>query len=158
MENTVIVKSAVKGNVSLYLPEFNLRVEWPRKGTKRTIDFEKLKTAMYEIGVERLFRSGILTIDNMEQKIALGLEEPGTTEPTQIKELTEAMMKRMLTVMPLRDFKIEIKKYSYEQLQELAQYAIDNELVDFDKNAVLKEYTQLDILNAIQLKRAMAEA
>lgn len=154
-DTTVVVESMIKGTVSINLPEINLRSEWPTKGTKRMLSLEKLKQAMYEPGVENMFKQGILYIRDMNAKIELGLEYPGTTEPTNIKLLDDAMKKRMMGPMPMRDFKQKLTECSLEQIQDLVSYAIENEIADFNKAEVLKEYTQTDIINAIQLKRSI---
>jgi long-subunit acyl-CoA synthetase (AMP-forming) len=40
--------------------------------------------------------------------------------------------------MPLAEFKNKIKELPLEQIRELAQFAIDNELVDFEKSEITK--------------------
>ena len=157
MENVVVVTSMVNGVVSINLPELNFKTEWPKKGTKRNVDIEKLKQALYQQGVESLFKEGILYIDNMDQKIELGLEEPGTKEPTNMKVIDDKMKERLLKLMPLRDFKEALKQYPIDQIHELVAYAIENEIIDMDKDEVLRQYTSTDVIRAIQLKRSIAE-
>ena len=108
---------------------------------------------MYEPGVEALFREGALGIDDMEVKIALGLEEEGTTEPTNIIALDDAQRERYLRVMPMVDFKQKVKELPQEQLIELANYAIEKEIADFPKSELLLKLTDIDILSAIKLNR-----
>lgn len=158
MNTTVIVKNMVNGIVGINLPDIGLRVNWANKGVSRSIDFDKLKTAIYEPGVEDMFKSGILYIEDMEQKIALGLEEEQTTEPTNIKVFTEAQMKRFLTVMPIHDFKEQIYTYPLEQINLLVEYAIQNELVDYEKDKILQEITSISIPHAVELNQASKEA
>lgn len=158
MNENVIVKSTVNATVALNVPELSLKAEWTRKGMPRTIQLDKLKQAMYDPGVEALFRDGLLYIDNMEQKIELGLEDPDTKVPTKIRVLDDKMKERLLRYMPFVDFKKEVPKYSYEQIQDLVEYAVEHEIIDMDKSDFLREITQVDIVKAVQLNRATKEA
>ena len=153
METKVKVKSLISSRVLLSIPELRLRRVWERKGAVKTIPFEQLEEAMYEPGVEALFKEGALGIDDMEVKIALGLEEEGTTEPTNIIALDDAQRERYLRVMPMVDFKQKVKELPQEQLIELANYAIKKEIADFPKSELLLKLTDIDILSAIKLNR-----
>ena len=151
MDKKVKVKSLVSHKVLLSVPELRLRRVWEKKNAVMTIPFDQLEEAMYSPGVENLFREGILGIDDMEVKIALGLEEEGATEPTNIVILSDQELKRYLTVMPTFEFKDKIKDLPRQQIIELANYAITNEIANFEKAEVLKQYTGIDIVSAIKL-------
>lgn len=153
MDTKVKVKSLVSSRVLLSVPDLRLKRAWERKGTVRTIPFDQLEEAMYNPGVESLFREGVLGIDDMEVKIALGLEEEGTTEPTNIITLDDNQRERYMKNMPMPEFRQEVKKLPHEQLVELAYYAIENEIANFDKSELLLKLTDIDILSAIKLNR-----
>jgi hypothetical protein len=153
MESKVKVKSLISSRILLTAPEIRLRREWEKKGAVKLIPFEQLEEAMYNPGVEALFREGALGIDDMEVKIALGLEEEGTTKPTNIIALDDAQRKRYLENMPVPEFRQEVKKLPYEQLIELANYAIENEIANYDKSEILLGLTDIDILSAIKNNR-----
>ena len=153
METKVKVKSLISSRVLISIPEIRLKRVWEKKGAVKTIPFEQLEEAMYEPGVEALFREGALGIDDMEVKIALGLEEEGTKEPTNIIALDDAQRERYLKNMPMVDFKQKVKELPQEQLIELANYAIEKEIADFDKSELLLKLTDIDILSAIKLNR-----
>ena len=153
MDTKVKVKSLVSSRVVLSIPDLRLKREWERKGAVRTIPFDQLEEAMYDPGVEFLFREGVLGIDDMEVKIALGLEEEGTTEPTNIIALDDNQSERYLRNMPMPEFRQEVKKLPHEQLVELAYYAIEHEIANFDKSELLLKLTDIDILSAIKLNR-----
>jgi hypothetical protein len=55
--------------------------------------------------------------------------------------------------MPLHEFKEEIKKLPIEQINELAAYAIEHEILDFDKSEIIKKYVDVDIMRAVKLNR-----
>lgn len=154
MENKKIkVKSLVNGKLRIFLPDLRINARWDRKGQTRMIDFEALQEAMFDYGTEYMFKEGMLGIEDMETKIALGLEPEGATEPQFIKTLDEATMKRMMTVMPIYDFKKEIVDIPREQIFNLIDYAVENEYSDINKCDVLKEITGVDIISAIRLNR-----
>lgn len=153
MENKqVMITNTIKSRVGINVPELHLKRVWEKKGVKKPIDFETLQQAFYDSSVEYLLREGILYIDDMEVKIALGLEEEGAKAPS-IVVLSEADLNRYLTAMPLFEFKEKIKTLGREQIQALVDYAIEKELTPYDKCEILKEITQTDIIRAVQLNR-----
>ena len=153
METKVKVKSLISSHVLLSVPELRLRREWEKKGAVKTIPFDQLEEAMYSPGVEALFTEGALGIDDMEVKIALGLEPPEAKEPVNIIILTDAQRERYLKNMPMVDFRQKVKELPQEQLIELAEYAIAHQIVDFDKSELLLKLTDIDIMGAIKLNR-----
>lgn len=153
METKVKVKSLISSHVLLSVPELRLRREWEKKGAVKIIPFEQLEEAMYSPGVEALFTEGALGIDDMEVKIALGLEPPEAKEPVNIIILTDAQRERYLKNMPMVDFRQKVKELPQEQLIELAEYAIAHQIVDFDKSELLLKLTDIDIMGAIKLNR-----
>ena len=160
MENRkVMVKSESTGRLSINLPELQLKRIWEKKGTIRPISFEDLQQALYVPGVEYMFKEGMLSIESMQDKIDLGLEPEGTKEdnPVNIIILNDSQKKRYLTVLPTPEFKQELEKLPYEQINSLVDYAIEKELMDMDKCDILKEKTGIDIIRAIQLNRQAKE-
>ena len=158
MENKKVeITSLVGGRITINLVDPRIKRTWERKGVKRYINFEDLEQAMYNQGVEYMFTQGILGIEDMDVKIALGLEPEGAKEPVNIIILTDAQKRRYLTVAPLNESKEIIDKLSYEQIQELADFAIENELSNFDRCEILKKAIQVDVIQAIRNKRADKE-
>lgn len=157
MENKVKVVNLISSRVNINIPDVRLSRVWERKGAVRVIPFEQLEEAMYNPGVEALFREGILGIEDLEVKKALGLEPEDVAEPVNIITLNDNQRKRYLTVMPTGEFKVKIKELPIEQIRELAQYAIDNEIVAFDKAEIIKKIIGTDIIGSIQLNKADTE-
>ena len=157
MENKVKVVNLISSRVNINIPDVRLNRVWERKGAVRVIPFEQLEEAMYNPGVEALFREGILGIEDLEVKKALGLEPEDAAEPVNIITLNDNQRKRYLTVMPTGEFKVKIKELPIEQIRELAQYAIDNEIVAFDKAEIIKKMIGTDIIGSIQLNKADTE-
>ena len=89
MDNKVKVKSLISSRVVISIPDMRLRRVWEKKGAVKIIPFDQLEEAMYNPGVEALFREGILGIDDLEIKKALGLEPDDATEPVNIIVLND---------------------------------------------------------------------
>lgn len=98
MENKkVMVVSNTIGEVVINVPSMHFRRVWERKGSKKPIDLDTLKEIIYDPGVEKMFRQGILYIEDMPVKIELDLEDEGTETPTRIVVLTDEQRKELLS-------------------------------------------------------------
>ena len=148
MENMVNIKSTVKALVSINVPTLNLRRSWPKKGAIQKIPFDVLEQAYFEPGVEYLFKTGVLYIEDMEVKRALGLEDPEAEAPTAIIDLTDDYMKKLLTATPLKDFREEVEKLSHEQIKELVQFAVEIGVTDYHRCKLLQAKTGFDVMKA----------
>lgn len=157
MEDKVKIKNLISSRVNINIPDIRLNRVWEKKGAVKAIPFDQLEEAMYNPGVEALFTEGILGIEDMEVKKRLGLEPEDAEEPVNIIVLDDAQRKRYLTVMPKSEFKTKIRDLPLEQVKELAQYAIENEIADFDKAEIIKKMIGTDIISSIQLKKADEE-
>ena len=153
----VTVISTVNGVVGIYLPDLRFKKEWTRKGQKQKIDKELLQDIMYDPGSEYMFRTGMLYIEDMDIKKEIGLEPEDATEPVNIIVLDEKQLNRYLTVMPLHEFKENVKKLSIEQAKNLVDYAVQKETITFDKAEFLEKITGLNAMSMIQLNRKNKE-
>ena len=150
MSRKVMVKSNSNATVVYYLPDLNFTRTFEKKGAVKPIPFDVLAQGMYNDGAEAMFKSGILTIEDKEARIELGLEE-------EVVILDDNQKKRLLTVAPLHDLKEACKTLNEQQVLELVYFAIENELGNFDKASFLKEITNIDIIEAIKLNKAAKE-
>lgn len=158
MEKEVVtVVSTVNGLVGIYLPDLRFKREWSKKGQRQKIDKELLQDIMYDAGSEYMFRTGMLYIEDMEVKKEIGLEPEEATEPVNIIVLDEKQLNRYLTVMPLHEFKENVKKLSIEQVKNLVDYAVQKETITFDKAEFLEKVTGLNAMSMIQLNRKNKE-
>ena len=153
----VTVISTVNGVVGIYLPDLRFKKEWTRKGQRQKIDKELLQDIMYDPGSEYMFRTGMLYIEDMDIKKEIGLEPEEATEPVNIIILDEQQLHRYLTVMPLHEFKENVKKLSIEQAKNLVDYAVQKESITFDKAEFLEKITGLNAMSMIQLNRKNKE-
>lgn len=153
----VTVISTVNGVVGIYLPDLRFKKEWTRKGQRQKIDKDLLQDIMYDPGSEYMFRTGMLYIEDMDIKKEIGLEPEEATEPVNIIVLDEKQLNRYLTVMPLHEFKENVKKLSIEQAKNLVDYAVQKETITFDKAEFLEKVTGLNAMSMIQLNRKNKE-
>ena len=153
----VTVISTVNGVVGIYLPDLRFKKEWTRKGQRQKIAKDLLQDIMYDPGSEYMFRTGMLYIEDMNIKKEIGLEPEEATEPVNIIILDEQQLHRYLTVMPLHEFKENVKKLSIEQAKNLVDYAVQKETITFDKAEFLEKITGLNAMSMIQLNRKNKE-
>lgn len=150
----VKVQSTVNASVVVDVPAIHFRKVWPRKGFSTTLTYEQLEQAVYEPGAEYLFRNGILYIDNMDVKKALGLEPEEATEknPT-IKVLSEAEKKNVVQKMSLEELKDLLRTLPREQKIDLANYAAENDINSMDKAELLKKESGVDVMKKLAWKK-----
>lgn len=158
MENKVKITNMVNGPIKVNVPAASFRREWLGRGSSVMVEADKLEELLYDTGFKYMIDNGMLYIEDLQTKIDLGLEPQGATAPVNIIALSDADKKRYMTVMPLKDFKVQVKKLNYEQVNALIDYAIDNHHADFDKTQFLKEMTGRDIIQTIRLSEQNKEA
>ena len=157
MNDKVIVTSMVSGNVGLTLPHLRVNKTWPKKGTKLPVEKEILREAIYEPGVEYMFKNGILYIEDMDFKIELGLEAEGAKAPTAIVPVDEKYLERLLKRMPVAEMKQAIKGMNDNQKREMIEYASEQNDIQLDRLSAIKELTGTDLFKVIELKRQKGE-
>ena len=157
MNEKVIVTSMVSGNVGLTLPHLRFVKTWPKKSTKLPIDKEILREAIYDPGVEYMFKNGILYIEDMDFKVELGLEEEGAKMPTAIVPLDEKYLERVLKRMPVAEMRKVIKEMNSNQVRELIDYACGQNDIQIDRVNAIKEITGTDLFKVIELKNLKGE-
>lgn len=156
-QRMVTVKSGTRGTVSVVYPQYGLNRRWNKMGQPMQIPFDLLQQCLWENGFDRMIRSGVLYIDNMQDKIDLGLEPADATTPVNIIVFTEKDMEMLLKNIPFDVFKERVLAAPKLQVDNLIDYAIEHELVDMAKVDFLKELTKRDILKAITSKKEDAE-
>lgn len=162
MENKQVeLISTIDAYVGIDVPDLHLKRLWERKGAKKSIPLEVLREAIYDPSVDYLLRQGILYIEDLDTKIELGLEEETAREPgaqLKIQVLKDEEINRLLTVVPIYDFKEKIESLTKEQVQSVVDYAITHEITNFEKCEYLKELTGFDIIRTVQLNHEEKEA
>ena len=156
MNEKVTVTSMVNGRIGLVLPHMHINKVWPKKGTKLPVDKDILREAIYEPGVEYMFKKGILYIEDMDFKIELGLEAEGTKVPTEILPMDEKFMNRVLKLMPVPEMKTTIDKMTMVQKQELVDFAVKQNDISLDRIKIVSDKCGVDILKTISLVQTEA--
>ncbi len=156
MNEKVTVISNSKSVVSVFVPELKLKRTWNKKGAKVLIDRETLEEAMYDPGIEYMFKEGILYIQDMQTKIDLGIEPEGAAEPENVIILTDEEKKKWMTDSTRQSWQLKemLQKLSHEGRKDFCDFVIENELLDGKKATVIKEVCGVDVIKGIQLKQA----
>lgn len=149
MENKMVtIKSTINATVVIDSPSNNLRRTWSREGAIQKIPFDVLEVVIYEPGVEYLFKTGILYIEDFATKVALGLEEEG--QKPQIQFVDEKRATEILN-WTYAAFVAELQNYTNEQKKLVAQTAIKIRNNDLKKSQLLTEETGIEVAKAINL-------
>lgn len=155
MKDIVILKSLTSGTVGIYKPEIQLNVTFPRKNARVRITKEKLEDAISYPGVLYLFEKGIIGI---EEGADLGeLLSFYTGEVKVPFELTEKVMKKLLTTANEEELRSALKEMSKEQKDELVRFAITNDVVGMQAADIIKEECGQDLIKIRTLKKQAEE-
>lgn len=147
----VKIKNNVSHTVVINCPDLRFNAVWDKKGAIRMVPFDILQQAIYEPGVESLFKDGFLVIDDMEVKKALYLEPEDATEPVNIIILTDQQKDNLLKNKLYVDFKKTVDGMNYTQAFELANYAIEKDiLIAYDKNKYFIGRVNVNVNNSIE--------
>lgn len=157
-ERMVVLKSMVNGTVSVNYPQYGINRRWSKMGQPIPVPFTTVEQCLYENGFRRMIDSGILYIENMQDKIELGLEPADASEPENIIVLEEKDMENLLKATTLDTFIEKTQNISRAQMDNLIDYAIRHEIVIMDKANYIKELTGRDILAAVSRKQQVEEA
>lgn len=150
----IIIVSNTNSRVGVNLPEIRFSRKWAAKGSKITVDKETFEQMMYDAGTRYMFESGMLYTEDLEVKKLVGLEPEDAEEPVNIIILDDKQKNRYMSVMPINEFITNIKKLGYEELQNLADYAIEHELIgDLKKCDEIQKLIGKDIIAAIRLNK-----
>ena len=133
----VKVVSQTKGLVSISLPYIPFKAQWRNAGA--------------------VIKEGMLYIEDMGAKKELGLEPVDAEEPVNIIVLTDKQRRQYWVNFPLDEFKKKVDELPKEQVELLADYAIDNRIIDIDKCDFMQQKCGRNIIRAIELNKADAE-
>jgi hypothetical protein len=155
--NKVKVISSFDGRCGIDNADLRISRRWPARGSSVEIDKEILEELMYDPAFKNMIDDGTLYIENMEVKKKLGIEPEDAKEPTIIY-LGDKELERFWKIMPLSQFKVEVKKLTKAQIQSLADYAMKNgEEGSIQKANYLSEISGRNILKGIELQKSIKE-
>ena len=151
INKTVTIKSTVNAQVYVTIPYLNLRRHWPQKGAIVRLPLETMEEAVYDPGFEHMLRSGSLYIEDMAQKIHLGLEDPEAEVPTSIVVLSEKEQEELLE-KPNKEFTEMYNTLSLTQQTELANFAATSKApINRIKNDLFKKTVGIDVMEVVDL-------
>ena len=157
MADMVKVRSATDVTVSLFDPTIPLRKTWEKRGAVVPVERDKLIQAFYNSSLEACLRNGTLVIDDKQFLYEVGFIAD-MTEAIPVFEMTQALMDKMISTMPLWEVEKTLKNLSAAQIGELAEYAITNYTnLKMDRIELFTKYSGKNILKAIELYRASQE-
>lgn len=157
MSDKIKVISAVNGRCGINNRDLQIRRVWQGRGDVITFTAEQIEQLMFDPAFSNMINSGMLYIEDMEVKKAIGLEPEDAKEPTLIL-LDDKTLQRFWKNMPLSQFKVEVKKLTNIQIKTLAEYAIHHGSDgSIDKANYLSEISGYNILKGIELDKQSQE-
>ena len=157
MADMVKIRSTTDGTISLYDPTIPVRKVFERRGAVAIVERDKLVQMYFNSSLEGALRGGLLAIDDKDFLYEVGYITEKDEKIEQL-ELTPALMKRCIGVMPIAELTSLIKKMSVTQVQELADFAVLNHTdLRMDRIDLLSKASGKNILKAIELHRADQE-
>lgn len=144
----VTVKSMVNYSVGLNIPDLRFKRDFTKEGETKAIDFDTLFEGVTSLGVRTLFDEGILYIDNKQDRIDLGLEEEG--QPERFKILNRGQILKLLKVDPVSKLQETLETLPREQINRIAEVAIEEKFTDFEKCNVIKKFCGIDVISSVQ--------
>lgn len=157
-ERMVALKSMVNAIVTIKKPEFGINKKWQKRGQILMMPFDVVEQLLWDNSVRNMIDSGILYIENLKDKIDLGLEPADATEPENIIALSINDLENYWTQLPIDVFKRKVVKLPKIQVDNLISYGIETEHINVEKCLFLKELTKgKDVLAAISRKHEIEE-
>lgn len=144
----VTVKSMVNYSVGLNIPDLRFKRDFTKEGETKTIDFDTLFEGVTSLGVRTLFDEGILYIENKQDRIDLGLEEEG--QPERFRILNRGQILKFLKVDPVSKLQETLETLPREQINRIAEVAIEEKFTDFEKCNVIKKFCGIDVISSVQ--------
>lgn len=157
MSEKVKVISQFDGRCGIDNSDLRISRRWPARGSSVLMDKETIEELMYDDAFRNMIEDGTLYIEDLELKKQLGIEPEDATTPTIIL-LDAKELERYWKIMPLAQFKAEVKKLKKAQIESLVDYAINNgEDGSIPKANYLTEISGRNVLKSIELQKSAQE-
>lgn len=156
MADMIKVRSASDSTVVVSSPSTMMNKTWNKRNSFHLIPRDILMQTYYNSCLEKLVRKGILVIEDKQFLIEIGLMEDEQT--SVVFELSEAILKKCISTMPLWELEQTIGKLSEHQINDLTTYAIQHYAdLKMDRIEMLGKASHKNILKAIELYKAAQE-
>lgn len=157
MSDKVKIISSFDGRCGIDNSDLHISRRWPARGSVVTLDKSVVEELMYDNAFKNMIDDGTLYIEDFEFKKELGIEPEDATTPTIIY-LSDKELERFWKIMPLAQFKVEVKKLKKAQIDSLVDYAMNHgENGDISKANYLTEISGRNILKGIELRKSIQE-
>ena len=158
MSDKIKVISAARGRCVINNRDLGIKRVWQSRGDAVYFTKEQIEALMYDPAFSNMVNEGYLYIEDMEVKKEIGIEPEDAVAPTHIL-LDEKQLKRFWKDMPITQFKVELKQLTRQQINALADYAIEHgDEGSIDKANYLTTVTDRNILKGIELNKQSKEA
>lgn len=144
----VQVKSMVNYKVGLFVPDLHFSRQWESESEVKSIDFNVLYEGLFINGVKTLFDEGVLYIENEQDRIDLGLQEPGDTKTMQL--MNNGQILKLLKLDSAAKLKEVLKNSPREQITKIAEVAINERITDYEKCTLIKKACGIDVIACVQ--------
>ena len=156
MADMIKVRSASDATIVINSPETMMVKTWGKRNAFHFIARDVLLQSYYNSSLEYLVTKGLLVVEDKEflKEVGLYNEE----EEPIVKELSEDLMKKCLSTMPLWELQKTIETLSEHQISDLVQYAIEHSTeLKMDRIELLSKASRKNIFKAIELYKAAQE-
>lgn len=158
MSEKIKVVSMCDGRCGIDNADLNISRRWPARGSVVAFTKEQIEELMFDPAFSNMVHEGLLYIEDMGVKKEIGLEPEDATEPT-IQYIDEKTLDRFWRIIPIAQFKVELKNWTRAQLSSLAEYAIRHgNDGTIEKANYLSELTGYQVLKGIELEKQNQEA
>ena len=155
MADMIKIRSASDSIVVINSPETMMVKTWNKKGAFHFVARDVLLQTYYNSSLEYLVTNGLLVIEDKDFLTEVGLL---VEEESIVVELTESLLKKCISSMPLWEFNKTIEQLSPYQIDDLVAYAVKNASeLKMDRIEILSKASGKNILKAIELHRAAQE-
>lgn len=155
MADMIKVRSASDATVVVSSPSTMVNKTWPKRNSFHFIPKEALLQTFYNSCLEKLVTKGLLVIEDEDFLREVGLIQE---DERAVFELTEAIMKKCISTMPLWELEQTLGKMSDHQVNDLTTYAINHAKdLKMDRIDLLNKASGKNILRAIELYKAAQE-
>lgn len=164
MNEKVKITNNTTGEVGYSIENRNVRRNW-LPGQTLPVTLEEIQEGLFNPGIDILFRDGLLLIDTVEHRVALGLasadvdEEKGTM--SNIIDIEGVYSKDEIIKALKSDKMIDIASILVKAtpaIKELVvELAIDNEITDFQKTQLIEKHTGNNIITIIQNRKKLED-
>ena len=157
MSDKVKIISAFDGRCGIDNGDLHISRRWPARGSSVMMDKSVVEELMYDDAFKNMVEDGTLYIEDFEFKKELGIE-PEDAKTETIIYLSDKELERYWKIMPLAQFKIELKKLKKAQVDSLVDYAMNHgDDGSIPKANYLSEVTGRNILKGIELRKSIQE-